>query len=261
MATEAHPPLTITLNSHTIIRFMWMLQPKTNGWLQDDRGLREQHSLVCIELNKPFILLIPYESVRVHFFHQKLRFVLGKNIADMGTIHIEIGIFGQEGVLAELTVDCLHTAEPVSVSKSDSGSSKHDGGKRDDRRDSKSGHGDGKREMSSSGKRKLADASDIYLAQDSDDATKGSNSSIINNNIKQESRDELEYQQRKLQDLLTPLTPEEIKLLNTLVWYDANLHISKKLKPTDSLVITFTVVKSIPVRVVNTVKLASIHLS
>jgi len=265
MATEAHPPLTITLNGHIESRFMWMLKPeprRAHGWLQDDRSAlpKQKYSLVCIELNKPFILLIPYESVRVHFFHQKLRVVLGKNIADMGTVRIEIGIFGQVEVLAELTVDCLLAAESASDSKS--GSGKHDGETRDDHhKDSKGGNGNGKREMSEGGESssvelELADFSGIpSAAEDSDDIiNEESNSKMNSTNIKQEN-------ERMLQQLQTPLTPKETKLLNTLVWYEENLHISKKLKPTDSLTITFTVVESTPARVVNTVKLASIHMS
>lgn len=227
LVTEAHPPLTITLNGQIEFLFMWLTLAglRSSSWLLDHRGLPVAHSLFCTEISAQLVILVPYKSAHVHFFHQKMKIVLGKNVAEMGTVHIEVRIFGQAEVLGELTVDCLLPSPDSAKAKP----------------------GEEAKDRSAGGIKLLGDRSAKDQVR------------VLGVNGTVQSGAGAPKHGVQVKD--GELTPEELNLRETLVWYDENIRIAKRFAPTDSLEITFTVIESNPPRDVNTIRLASIHLS
>lgn len=119
--TIAHPPLIIPLGRNSPRCYiMWMIDQGTGWKLDGSPNFQDKWGLSSSDVNgPPFTLVIPHESVHLHFVHQKLRVIVGKNTRDMGKLRIELFVFGHKDVLASWTVDCLLTETDTDASNTD----------------------------------------------------------------------------------------------------------------------------------------------
>ena len=123
LVTDKHPPLTIPFvdsDGGPNYSFHMFMIDSGDGWeVSGIPRYLDKWGMQSSAVNgPPLVLVIPHDSVHLHFAHQKLRFVIGKNTHSMGTLLIEVSVFGHHENLASMTVDCLLPVETASSSSS-----------------------------------------------------------------------------------------------------------------------------------------------
>lgn len=229
LISETHPPLTIPLNCFSMFHYlMWMIGHAPD-WTPDgespSRVARKYQQKWGIGSDvvdgSPFILVIPHDSLHLHFFHQKLRILVGKNVRGMGTLQIQVRVFGRQDALVTTNVDCLLHSQATTTTTTTT-------------------------------KRKLSVSESTH---------RGHNFIPIHSRERKRNLDVVASQAPSMSAADKAEEAEEISMFESFKWFDIDIHISKQLRDTDSLEISFRVIASLPSRVNNTVKLGGVHLS
>lgn len=263
LVSEPNPPLVIMFTCDSLCYSMWMIDGGV-GW-EVHRRVYGIESDMWIDVHKrgisssviggpPFTIVIPHESLQVHFVKQILRFRVAKSRRFMGKLRIAIRVFGHDKELTETVIDCLLPNDYKGTNDGVVTGGIHNG----------NGNGDGNNNVDGHANRNAM-------------GNNAGDSKSIGNNVGNNAGNNAghgfgDHQYEKLVESIknndsfdaaqkTLLYLDLQGSLSSQIWFDEEIHLNHKLKPTDSLEISLSVVASSPARVDNAVKIGSVILN